>query len=52
MKKAAQKYPQYGWENNMGYPTIKHRDAIREFGTTPLHRLSFQLLPNQLTLEF
>ncbi len=52
MKKAAQKYPQYGWENNMGYPTIKHRDAIREFGPTPLHRLSFQLLPNQLTLEF
>lgn len=52
MKKAAQKYPQYGWENNMGYPTSKHRDAIREFGPTPLHRMSFQLLPNQLTLEF
>lgn len=52
MKKAAQKYPQYGWENNMGYPTTKHRDAIREFGPTPLHRMSFQLLPNQLTLEF
>lgn len=52
MKKAAKKYPQYGWENNMGYPTVKHRDAIREFGATPLHRLSFQLLPNQLTLEF
>lgn len=52
MKKAALKYPQYGWENNMGYPTTKHRDAIREFGPTPLHRMSFQLLPNQLTLEF
>ncbi|MFO0358240.1 MAG: ribonuclease HII [Sphingobacteriaceae bacterium] len=52
MKKAAKKYPQYGWENNMGYPTVKHRDAIREFGATPLHRMSFQLLPNQLTLEF
>lgn len=52
MKKAAKKYPQYGWENNMGYPTSKHRDAIREFGPTPLHRMTFQLLPNQLTLEF
>lgn len=52
MKKAAKKYPQYGWENNMGYPTVKHRDAIREFGATPLHRMSFQLLPNQLTLGF
>jgi ribonuclease HII len=51
MIEAATKYPQYGWEQNMGYPTKKHRDAIREFGTTPLHRLTFQLLPSQLTLE-
>lgn len=51
MKTAAKKYPQYNWENNMGYPTIKHRDAIREFGTTPLHRMTFQLLPSQLILE-
>lgn len=51
MKEAALQYPQYGWESNMGYPTLRHRDAIREFGTTPLHRLTFQLLPSQLTLE-
>lgn len=51
MKEAAIKYPQYGWEQNMGYPTKKHRDAIRKFGTTPLHRLTFQLLPAQLTLN-
>lgn len=50
MKEAAKKYPQYGWEKNMGYPTHKHRDAIRENGTTPLHRMTFQLLPTQLTL--
>lgn len=51
MKEAAITYPQYGWEQNMGYPTKKHRDAIRTFGTTPLHRLTFQLLPNQLSLD-
>ncbi len=52
MKEAAKKYKQYGWETNMGYPTIKHRNAIHENGTTPLHRLTFQLLPSQLELEF
>lgn len=51
MKAAAIKYPQYGWENNMGYPTKKHRDAIREYGPTPLHRMTFQLLPSQLLLD-
>jgi len=35
----------------MGYPTKKHREAIKTFGTTPLHRLTFQLLPKQLNLE-
>ncbi len=51
MKQAAQTYSQFGWESNMGYPTIKHREAIRAHGTTPLHRMSFQLLPRQLELE-
>lgn len=51
MKTAAKEYPQFGWENNMGYPTLRHREAIRSFGTTPLHRMTFQLLPSQLELE-
>jgi ribonuclease HII len=51
MKEQALIYPQYSWEQNMAYPTKKHRDAIRVFGTTPLHRLTFQLLPKQLSLE-
>jgi ribonuclease HII len=51
MKDAAIKYPKYLWEQNMGYPTKKHRDAIRIHGTTPLHRLTFQLLPKQLSLD-
>jgi ribonuclease HII len=51
MKDAANNYPQYSWEQNMGYPTKKHREAIRQFGTTNLHRLTFQLLPKQLSLD-
>ena len=43
-------FPQYGWDLNAGYPTAKHRDAIRQFGPSPYHRLSFQLLPRQLEL--
>ena len=51
MRVMAKKYPEYNWDNNMGYPTKKHRDAIRKHGVTPIHRLTFQLLPKQLTLE-
>jgi ribonuclease HII len=50
MKELAIEYPEYGWERNAGYPTKGHRDAIREFGATPHHRKSFQLLPAQLNL--
>lgn len=51
----AKEYPMYDWQNNKGYPTAKHRAAIREFGTTPYHRLSYNLLgeePKQLELNF
>lgn len=37
-------YPMYGWDANKAYPTIKHREAIRKYGTTPLHRMSYDLL--------
>lgn len=47
MTNLAQAYPQYGWEQNVGYPTIKHRKAIFAHGTTPYHRLSFRLLSAQ-----
>lgn len=50
MTAAAQQYPGYGWESNAGYPTKKHREAIRKLGITPLHRKSFRLLPEQLEL--
>jgi len=44
MLNAHQKYPQYNWSNNKGYPTKAHRLAIEKFGTTELHRMSYQLL--------
>jgi len=52
MAKLHKKYPVYGWQTNVGYPTIEHRNGIREFGITPFHRKSFQLLPAQLELNF
>lgn len=45
-----EKFPQYGWDTNAGYPTIQHRVAIREFGVTPYHRKTFRLLPKQMKL--
>ncbi len=51
----AKEYPMYDWQHNKGYPTAKHRAAIREHGTTPHHRMSFNLLgdePKQLELAF
>lgn len=41
MRELAKKYPQYGWERNMGYPTPEHIAAIKSFGLTPEHRRSF-----------
>ncbi len=50
MRQKALVYPAFDWENNKGYPTEKHRDAIREHGLTPFHRKSFRQLPEQLSL--
>lgn len=50
MIRHAADYPGYKWETNMGYPTGEHRDGIRRLGLTPLHRRSFQQLPEQLDL--
>lgn len=41
MTRLAARYPGYGWETNAGYGSQAHRDAIRELGPTPHHRLSF-----------
>jgi len=53
MNQLAEEYPQYDWKSNKGYPTKKHREAIRQFGTTPYHRMSYNLLGDgQLSLPF
>jgi len=50
MLNAHTEYPQYGWSQNKGYPTIAHRKAILEYGLTPLHRRSFNTGVEQLSL--
>jgi ribonuclease HII len=50
MKEIHQEFPAYAWDKNMGYPTTAHRAAIKEFGVSKYHRLSFKLLPSQLKL--
>ena len=53
MNRLAGEYPQYDWLSNKGYPTKKHRDAIRQYGITPYHRKTFNMLGDgQLTLDF
>lgn len=44
MMKLHQEYPQYHWDSNKGYPSKAHREAIRIYGTTPYHRMSYNLL--------
>ena len=44
-------HPEYGWDINKGYPTAAHRRAIKQYGPSPYHRMTFRLLPpEQLTL--
>ena len=53
MKELHEAYPQYDWKGNKGYPTPKHRAAIAQYGITPYHRKTFNLLGNdQLSFDF
>ena len=53
MDQLAEEYPQYDWLSNKGYPTKKHREAIKQYGITPYHRRSYNLLGDgQLELKF
>lgn len=47
MDRLAEEYPQYDWKSNKGYPTKKHREAIRLHGVSPYHRMSYNLLGSQ-----
>ena len=46
MLRAHEQFPHYAWDKNKGYPTAAHRQAIATYGPSPLHRLSFTLLPH------
>ena len=53
MDRLHDEYPAYGWNHNKGYPARAHRDAIRQYGTTPYHRMTYNLLGDgQMELEF
>jgi ribonuclease HII len=51
MEKIHEEFPMYNWKQNKGYPTKEHRRGILEFGSTPYHRKSFRLLPEQMKLS-
>jgi ribonuclease HII len=46
-----EEFPMYNWKQNKGYPTNEHREAIRKYGVTKYHRMTFRLLPDQLKLD-
>ena len=52
MNRIHEEFPMYNWKQNKGYPTQEHREAIRKYGITKYHRMSFRLLPEQFKLEF
>ena len=51
MTKIHEEFPMYNWKQNKGYPTKEHRAAIKKYGITKYHRMSFRLLPEQLKLD-
>ena len=50
MMRLHEEFPLYGWDRNKGYPTREHRLAIREYGLTPYHRMTFNHLEGQMEL--
>jgi len=51
MEQYDEQYPVYNWKKNKGYPTPQHKQAIADYGTTPLHRMTFNMAI-QLKLDF
>ena len=47
MEKLSLEFPEYQWQKNKGYPTIKHREAVKEFGSCIYHRQTFRLLKEE-----
>jgi ribonuclease HII len=51
MNRIHQEFPMYNWKQNKGYPTKEHREAIRKYGITKYHRITFQLLPEEYSFD-
>ena len=51
MKELHEKFPEYGWETNVGYPTKVHKEGLKEFGYTKYHRISFRLGTKKLRTD-
>ena len=51
MNQIHEEFPMYNWKKNKGYPTKEHREAIRKYGVTKYHRMTFRLLPEQLKMD-
>lgn len=47
MLKIHKQHPEYGWDQNKGYPTRRHREAIAKYGPTSHHRMTFRLLSDE-----
>tara|TARA_R110000868_G_scaffold410693_4_gene699782 strand:+ start:7265 stop:7879 length:615 start_codon:yes stop_codon:yes gene_type:complete len=47
MKELGEKYPEFGWKTNVGYPTSQHKNALKKFGKTKYHRTTFKLGTNK-----
>nr|WP_315231899.1 ribonuclease HII [uncultured Flavobacterium sp.] len=52
MNRIHEEFPMYNWKQNKGYPTKEHREAIRIYGVTKYHRMTFRLLPEQYIFDF
>ncbi len=51
MNQIHEEFPMYNWKQNKGYPTKEHREAIKKYGITKYHRMSFRLLPKEMDLR-
>ena len=46
------KYPEYGWKDNKGYPTLRHKESLKKYGIVDIHRKTFKLYDGQTLLDF
>ena len=46
------KYPEYGWKDNKGYPTLRHKESLKKYGIVDIHRKTFKLYDGQALLDF